>query len=71
MGFFFRCRAEGELASRGDGTFGHRWVRVEELERVFLAAPDDFHWVTQGALKFYFKWRRTVAESALVARGGS
>ncbi len=30
LGFFFRCRAEGELLLRGDGAYGHRWIGVEE-----------------------------------------
>jgi 8-oxo-dGTP pyrophosphatase MutT (NUDIX family) len=58
-GFFFRCHAEGELLQVGDGAYGHRWVRVDDLEREFTRAPEQFHWLTQGALRFYLQWRRT------------
>lgn len=57
-GFFFRCRAEGELTTRGDGAIGHTWFAVTELEQWFRQSPDDFDWLTQGALHYYLEWWR-------------
>jgi len=59
IGCFFRCQAEGELLQKGDGAYGHRWVRVSDLELKFGRAPEQFHWLTQGALLFYLQWRQT------------
>ena len=53
VGFFFRVRAEGELTKRGDQAGGHQWLALEELRRRFETQPDNFDWLTQGALKFY------------------
>jgi 8-oxo-dGTP pyrophosphatase MutT (NUDIX family) len=53
VGFFFRVRAEGTLTARGDAAGGHVWLPLADLHRRFLAQPDDFDWLTQGALAFY------------------
>lgn len=60
-GFFFRCRADGELTEQGDGAFGHRWLPVAEVDRRFREAPEQFDWLTQGALAFYLNWWRSQA----------
>jgi len=59
IGCFFRCHAEGELLHEGDAAYGHRWVRVNDLEQELARSPEQFHWLTQGALRFYLQWRRT------------
>jgi [ribosomal protein S5]-alanine N-acetyltransferase len=55
LGFFFRCRAEGALADRGDGAHGHRWVRLPEVERALADDPAAFDAITQAALAFYLR----------------
>jgi 8-oxo-dGTP pyrophosphatase MutT (NUDIX family) len=55
IGFFFRCRASGELAERGDLASGHRWVAVAELRRLLAAAPQTFNGLSQAALAFYLR----------------
>lgn len=58
IGFYFRCRAEGELTARGDGASGHAWISAEELERRFMTDPQGFTGITQSAIAFYLAWRR-------------
>ncbi|HEX2038030.1 MAG TPA: NUDIX domain-containing protein [Chloroflexota bacterium] len=53
IGFFFRCRAEGQLVERGDLASGHRWIAVSELRRLLTTAPQTFHGLSQAALAFY------------------
>lgn len=53
VGFYFRCRAGGDLTTAGDGASGHRWFPLADLRELFACRPDDFDWLTQGALRFY------------------
>jgi ribosomal-protein-alanine N-acetyltransferase len=55
LGFFFRCRAEGTLAERGDGAHGHRWVRLPDVARALADDPPPFDAITQAALAFYLR----------------
>jgi len=55
VGFFFRVRAQGELTRQGDGAGEHQWLPLTELRRRFEVGPDDFDWLTQGALRFYLR----------------
>lgn len=57
VGFFFRCRAEGELTDRGDAAFGHRWLPVTEAERMLPQEPEAIDWLTRAALRFYLSHR--------------
>lgn len=59
-GFFFRCRTEGELTSQGDGAIGHRWVSLVDVARRFQESPQQFDWLTQGALQYYLQWRHAL-----------
>jgi 8-oxo-dGTP diphosphatase len=56
-GFFFRCQAEGELTGRGDGASGHRWFLVDAVAQMFSEDPEQFDWLTRGAISFYLRWR--------------
>lgn len=53
IGFFFRCRAAGTLAARGDLASGHRWLPVAELRRLLVETPQTFNGLTQTALACY------------------
>ena len=57
VGFFFRCRAEGNLVAQGDGASGHRWMPVSVVQRAMATAPEQFTWLTGAALAFYLRWR--------------
>lgn len=55
IGFFFRCRAQGELVQQGDGAYGHRWVPVAILTAQVKEQCGQFDWLTMAALQFYFR----------------
>lgn len=57
-GFFFRCHAEGELLAVGDAAVDHRWVTLQELEQAFQEEPEQFDWLTQGAINYYLRWHK-------------
>lgn len=40
MGVYFRCHADGELLSQGDGAANARWVSIHELTRLVAEEPD-------------------------------
>lgn len=54
IGFYFRCRATGELLEKGDGAYGYRWMPVQTLAAQLTADPDAFNWLTRAALQHYF-----------------
>lgn len=58
VGFYFRCRAEGELTKNGDAAYGHCWLPVTETERLLTEDPEVFDWLTQAALRFYLAQQR-------------
>lgn len=57
IGFYFRCRAEGELLRRGDGSYGHRWVPVKVLAADVAAEPERFSWLTLAVLQHFITCR--------------
>lgn len=56
VGVFFRCEAEGQLREMGDGARSPRWVAFEQLKEEAEKAPERYHWLTRGALRYYFGW---------------
>jgi 8-oxo-dGTP diphosphatase len=53
LGFFFRCRATGELLVSGDDTAQPTWFNVQALKGMFEDDPDQFDWLTRAALERY------------------
>lgn len=53
LGIFLRCQAEGQLVPKGDNTFGHRWLGVDQLISAIKERPDQFDWLSRGALEYY------------------
>lgn len=53
IGFYFRCRAAGELLEKGDGAYGYRWVPVRTLAAQLASEPEGFSWLTRAALQHY------------------
>jgi 8-oxo-dGTP pyrophosphatase MutT (NUDIX family) len=53
IGFYFRCRATGELLERGDGAYGYRWVPVQTLAAQVTDEPDAFDWLARAVLQHY------------------
>jgi hypothetical protein len=66
IGFFFRCRARGELVAQEDLASGRRWVAVTELRRVLAAAPETFNGLSQAALAFYLRECRPAPQGQAV-----
>ena len=57
MGVYFRCRAQGELLTKGDETAQIRWLSLDELTGLMWANPEQFSWVDRAGLTFYLKYR--------------
>lgn len=56
LGAYFRCHAEGELTTEGDGAKGHRWVGINDLRQSFADNPEAFDWLSQAAIHYYLHW---------------
>ena len=50
VGVYFRCRAEGELLTEGDGSRDIRWMSTAELSKCFAEDPNQFHEITAAVL---------------------
>jgi 8-oxo-dGTP pyrophosphatase MutT (NUDIX family) len=57
VGYYFRCKAEGELLAKGDETEAIRWVGLEELRAMFTSDPLQFSNVDRAGIKFYLSER--------------
>jgi 8-oxo-dGTP pyrophosphatase MutT (NUDIX family) len=54
-GAYFRCRAEGELLERGDGSEHIRWVSVQTVRQMMDSDPLQFMNVDRAGLIYYLK----------------
>ncbi|XEC96656.1 NUDIX hydrolase [Paenibacillus tarimensis] len=57
VGYYFICRAEGELLTEGDCVQNPRWVTVEELAERIHNDPMQFINIDCAAIMFYLKHR--------------
>lgn len=57
VGYYFVCRAEGELVQEGDRTQNPHWITVDELSKRILEDPLQFINIDCAAIKFYLKHR--------------
>lgn len=55
MGVYFRCRAEGQLLTEGDGAKDARWVSVDRVREWLRSDGAAFTWVDRAGLAFYIK----------------
>jgi len=55
LGYYFRCKAEGELLSSGDQTSGIRWINVTDLRNLVEKDPQKFSDVDLAGIKYYVK----------------
>lgn len=53
VGYYFRCKARGELLDSGDATTGIRWINVKELKTMFTENTLQFSDIDQAGIKFY------------------
>lgn len=54
VGFYFRCKTQGELLVSGDHTENCRWISTEELLHLFQADPLQFSAVDRAGIQYYF-----------------
>lgn len=57
VGYYFICRAEGDLLPEGDRTQNPRWMTVEELAERIHNDPVQFINIDLAAIMFYLKHR--------------
>lgn len=55
VGYYFRCKAEGELLDSGDGTTNVRWISVRELSQMMQNDPLQFASVDRAGILYYLK----------------
>ncbi|WP_440118961.1 NUDIX hydrolase [Paenibacillus sp. QZ-Y1] len=55
VGYYFRCKANGDLLVAGDETLDIQWIDVKELHHLFIENPLDFSDVDRAGIKFYLK----------------
>ena len=53
LGFYFRCRAEGELKAVGGDALGARWIAIKELRYLVSQQPALFSWVDLAGIQYY------------------
>lgn len=54
-GAYFRCKAEGELLTRGDETEHPRWISVDELAEMVHHDPRQFSKIDLAGIVFYLR----------------
>lgn len=57
VGYYFVCKAEGELLKEGDHTHNPRWVTIDELAERIHNDPLQFINIDCAAIMFYLKHR--------------
>ncbi len=62
VGYYFRCKADGELLDTGDETAGIRWIRVKKLKTMFHENPLQFSDVDRAGINYYLKHIETNCE---------
>ncbi|WP_219836868.1 NUDIX hydrolase [Paenibacillus sp. R14(2021)] len=55
VGFYFRCKANGELLVAGDETLDIKWVNIEQLAKEINEMPLIFSDVDRAGIKYYIK----------------
>lgn len=55
VGFYFRCKATGDLLEAGDETADIQWITIKELNDLFTRNPLDFSDVDRAGIKYYLK----------------
>lgn len=53
LGYYFRCKAEGEPLKLGDETAGIRWTNVKDLWKLVVEDPKKFSDVDLAGIRYY------------------
>lgn len=57
VGYYFRCKANGDLLETGDETLDIRWIKISDLNALFHKNPLDFSDVDRAGIKYYLKYQ--------------
>lgn len=57
VGYYFRCKASGELLEAGDETVDIQWIDIKELNKLFMENPLDFSDVDRAGIKYYLNYQ--------------
>ncbi len=57
IGYYFKCKASGELLEAGDETVDIQWISIKKLNELFLNNPIDFSDVDRAGIKYYLKYQ--------------
>jgi len=57
VGYYFRCKATGDILEIGDDTQDIRWINVKKLNALFNKNPLDFSDVDRAGIKYYLKFK--------------
>jgi len=53
VGYYFRCKARGELLNHGDETTNIRWITLTELSKLMNEDPLQFADVDRAGIMYY------------------
>ncbi|CAI6035491.1 hypothetical protein PAECIP112173_00804 [Paenibacillus sp. JJ-100] len=53
LGYYFRCKAIGELLKSGDETSGIRWIRIKDLRALLEDNPLQFSDIDRAGIQYY------------------
>lgn len=56
MGVYFRCHADGELLSEGDGAAAARWIAIDDLKQLTSEDPDRFMTFDLSGIRQYLRF---------------
>ncbi|WP_235338301.1 NUDIX hydrolase [Paenibacillus wulumuqiensis] len=55
LGYYFKCKANGELLKAGDETVDIQWITIKELNHLFIQNSLGFSDVDRAGIKYYLK----------------
>lgn len=55
VGYYFRCKAKGEMLKSGDDTAAIRWINVRDLRDLMDDNPRQFSDVDRAGIEYYLK----------------
>lgn len=53
LGYYFRCKATGELLESGDETAGIRWIKLRDLVEMLEDNPLQFSDIDRAGIQYY------------------
>ncbi|WP_240343203.1 NUDIX hydrolase [Paenibacillus sp. ALJ109b] len=57
VGYYFRCKASGDLLEAGDETIDIQWIDIKEMNKLFMENPLDFSDVDRAGIMYYLNYQ--------------